>query len=86
MTATIANPSVVTSELGRTKVWLSPQGAAEHIGNVTVKTLEFWRYSGAGPRYTKAGRRVLYRRDWIDEWLENRSVTSTAEAKHLVGV
>jgi hypothetical protein len=72
-------------ELAQSKTWLAPQGAADYIGNVTVKTLEFWRYTGAGPRYTKAGRRVLYRRDWIDEWLENRSVTSTAEAK-LVGV
>ena len=81
MNTSTAGLSHSTPELGQSKNWVSPQGAADYIGNVTVKTLEFWRYSGAGPRYTKAGRRVLYRRDWIDEWLEGRSVTSTAEAK-----
>ena len=45
------------------------------------KTLETWRSSGTGPRYAKAGRRVVYRQDWIDEWLEQRAVTSTAEAR-----
>jgi helix-turn-helix protein len=67
--------------LGRDqRAWLNPHSAAEYIGT-PARTLEMWRHTGTGPRYTKAGRRVLYRRDWIDEWLENRSVTSTAEAK-----
>jgi Helix-turn-helix domain len=74
-------------QLGRDthRGWLKPQSAADYIGT-PVRTLEVWRHTGSGPRYTKAGRRVLYRRDWIDEWLEGRSVTSTSEAKHLVRV
>lgn len=86
MSTTAPTPNRAALELAQSKPWLAPPGAADYIGNVTVKTLEFWRYTGDGPRYTKAGRRVLYRRDWIDEWLEGRSVTSTAEAKQLVGV
>jgi hypothetical protein len=72
-----------SGELARSKsrpVWCDTEQAADHIGS-KAKTLEHWRRVGGGPRYTKAGRRCLYRFDWLDEWLESRSVTSTAEAK-----
>jgi hypothetical protein len=34
-----------------------------------LKTLEFWRAHGKGPRYARIGRRVLYRRVDVEEWL-----------------
>ena len=61
-------------------VWGDTLQAAEYM-NSTAKTLEHWRRVGGGPRYAKAGRRCLYRFDWLDEWLESRAVTSTAEAR-----
>ncbi len=33
------------------------------------ETLRYWRYMGRGPRCFKAGRRVLYRREDVDQWL-----------------
>jgi hypothetical protein len=63
-------------------IWCDTAQAADHI-NSTAKTLEHWRRVGGGPRYAKAGRRCLYRLDWLDSWLESRSVTSTAEARRV---
>lgn len=34
-------------------------------------TLEIWRRKGTGPAFIKAGRRVLYRRSDIEQWLES---------------
>jgi hypothetical protein len=59
---------------------LGTDQAAEYLG-VSRKTLESWRSLGGGPRYTKLGRRCAYRLDWLDQYVENRSVSSTAEAK-----
>ena len=80
-----ANNRHLARDNSGSRAWLNPHDAADYIG-MPVRTLEVWRHTGTGPRYTKAGRRVLYRRDWIDGWLEGRAVTSTAEGKHLVGV
>ncbi len=59
------------------------EGAAEYLfgDRRHRKALEAWRITGMGPRYAKAGRRVLYRQDWLDTWIEERSFNSTAEAK-----
>ena len=64
----------------RGRIWLHTKAAAEHIGS-TFKTLERWRTDGVGPPYAKAGRRVVYRLDLLDEWLGSRIVTSSAEAR-----
>jgi predicted DNA-binding transcriptional regulator AlpA len=34
-----------------------------------TKTLEHWRYVGAGPRFARIGRRVMYRKSDVEEWL-----------------
>lgn len=44
----------------------------------TTDVLKKWRYTGAGPRYVKTGRRVLYPRAEIDKWLRQNTHTSTA--------
>lgn len=39
------------------------------------------RFRGTGPRYVKPSeRKVLYRRAWIDEWLESNIRTMTGVA------
>lgn len=43
---------------------------AEYL-RVAEHTLENWRYRKIGPRFMKAGGRVLYRRNDIDAWLES---------------
>ena len=69
------------TELHKPRVtWCSASDAAVYLGT-KPKTLEHWRQVGGGPRYAKAGRRCRYRLDWLDEWLESRSVSSTAEAR-----
>jgi Helix-turn-helix domain len=63
--------------------WLTTEAAAEEIG-ISPRTLERKRADGSGPRYAKAGHAVRYRRDWIDDWLEKNSFSSTSAAKAAV--
>ena len=57
---------------------LDTPSAAKRIG-VAAKTLENWRTMGRGPRYLKAGARVIYRPVDLDEWAEARIVSSTSQ-------
>ncbi|WP_062526042.1 helix-turn-helix transcriptional regulator [Demequina rhizosphaerae] len=43
-------------------------------------TVRYWRYTGTGPRSAKIGRRVLYRREDVDQWLDERYAASAANA------
>jgi predicted DNA-binding transcriptional regulator AlpA len=45
---------------------------AEHL-YTPVPTLRYWRSIGAGPRYVKAGKRILYRESDIEAWLAERA-------------
>jgi predicted DNA-binding transcriptional regulator AlpA len=38
-------------------------------------TLRNWRSEGQGPPYMKAGRRVRYPEDLLDEWIDQHLVT-----------
>jgi hypothetical protein len=38
-----------------------------------------WRNARTGPRWIKAGQRVLYRRADLDDWLERHSVEPVAD-------
>lgn len=38
---------------------------------VAPRTLQRWRQLKRGPRYVRAGRRVLYRQRDLDAWLES---------------
>lgn len=42
--------------------------------NISVKTLQNWRYHGKGPAYHKAESKVLYRRTDVESWLQARRV------------
>ena len=59
---------------------LTPADIAAEL-SVTTGHLAQMRYLGTGPRYVKvSGRKVRYRRDDVDKWLEARSHTSTSDA------
>jgi hypothetical protein len=54
---------------------------AAKILHMSVRTLKRLRLVGAGPRFCKSGRRVVYRRHELDDWLDARSYASTSEAR-----
>ena len=43
-----------------------------------VATLRYWRHLGTGPRSFRLGRRVLYRRDDLQAWVEEQWGRSAA--------
>ena len=55
--------------------------AAEYIFGKggSERTLQGWRSRGFGPKFLKAGRRVVYRRSDIDAWLLSRERLSTSD-------
>ena len=60
--------------------FLIQQEAAAYL-RLSPRTLERHRVAGSGPRFVKAGKRVLYRVDDIDAWVAARTFASTAEAQ-----
>ena len=52
--------------------------AAEYIG-VSVPTLASWATRGGGPTFVKSGARVVYLTSDLDEWINARRVSCTAE-------
>lgn len=51
---------------------LTPQQAARYVG-VSEAALRLWRSRGCGPRYFKAGEKLIrYRRSDLDAWIESR--------------
>jgi excisionase family DNA binding protein len=63
-----------------TSPYVATAEAADYL-KISKRTLERLRLTGGGPKYAKAGRRVLYRKSWLDQWLEGRCFTSTSEAR-----
>ncbi len=49
--------------------WITRAELAREL-NVTQDTLARWAAAGIGPPLVKVGRRVLYRRSAVREWLE----------------
>lgn len=37
-----------------------------------AETLRYWRHIGKGPRSFKVGRRVLYKREDVQEWFDRQ--------------
>ena len=52
--------------------------AADYV-NLSPRTLERYKVTGEGPRFVKLGRRVLYRREDLDEWIERGLRRSTSD-------
>lgn len=61
----------------RTTILATP-AAAGYLG-LAVSTLNKWRCHGGGPVFVKLGRAVRYRREDLDAFVENRSVSSTSQ-------
>ncbi len=49
--------------------------------DVSESSLERWRVEGTGPAFVKAGRKVLYLPDDVDDWLSKHRRASTSESK-----
>jgi DNA-binding transcriptional MerR regulator len=45
--------------------------AAERL-RTPAATLRYWRHVGIGPKSFKIGRRVVYRRDDLEAWVETQ--------------
>jgi predicted DNA-binding transcriptional regulator AlpA len=58
---------------------LLTQREAAAFLRLSERTLERWRLTGDGPRWVKAGRRVLYRAADLEAWIASRVVGSTSE-------
>lgn len=58
---------------------LDTRATAPLVG-VSDGTLENWRTAGIGPKFIKAGRRVLYDPADIEAWKEANRFQSTSEA------
>lgn len=51
---------------------LTPKQAAKYMG-ISDAALRLWRAEGKGPRYFKAGEKLVrYRRADLDQWIEAR--------------
>ncbi len=49
--------------------------------DVSEGTLERWRVEGSGPVFCRAGRKVLYRLEDVDAWLDASRHQSTSELR-----
>jgi excisionase family DNA binding protein len=58
---------------------LHTQAEAAELLRLSERTLERLRVTGEGPRFVKAGRRVLYRDADLDAWVDARTKSSTSE-------
>lgn len=60
---------------------LTPKQAGRYIG-ISEAALRLWRAEGKGPRYFRAGEKLVrYRRADLDSWIEARlSAPVTAQA------
>ena len=56
------------------------QSETAKLLHLSERTLERRRVEGTGPKFIKAGRRVLYRQSEIENWTNQRTFTSTSEA------
>jgi hypothetical protein len=57
------------------------KAAANYIGH-SGGTLHNWRVTGGGPAFIKPSRKVFYRKQDLDRWLEGSGAsTTTAQAR-----
>jgi predicted site-specific integrase-resolvase len=50
--------------------FLTEEKLAEQLG-CHERTVARWRMKGSGPRFTSAGRRVIYNKDDVTAWLRS---------------
>lgn len=59
------------SETSTASPYMTTKELAAHVRK-TVSTVRGWRHRGIGPRGTRFGKEVLYRREDVDTWLKAR--------------
>lgn len=57
---------------------------AEYV-RAPESTVRFWRHKGTGPKSFKIGRRVMFRQEDVEAWLEEQYSAGAAEAHRRVG-
>jgi len=60
--------------------WISRTDLAQELG-VCEETLRRWADARRGPVFVKAGRKILYRRSAVLEWLETQEDVSPRRAR-----
>ncbi len=75
-----AAPSAGSSPLMEPGALTTPM-AADYVG-LSPATLETMRVRGGGPVFVKLGARVVYQREDLDKWLEERKRKSTSDPGH----
>jgi predicted DNA-binding transcriptional regulator AlpA len=64
--------------------FLDVDQAAEYL-KVSASNLNKRRVAGTGPRYSKLGRRVIYRRTDLDAWISANMRGSTSDIGGAIG-
>ena len=59
-------------------LYFDTQEAAQRLG-VSPRTLVDYRSRGGGPKWVRIARAVRYRADWLDQWADDKAVTSTSQ-------
>jgi len=59
-------------------IYCDTRGAAQRLG-VSPRTLADYRSRGGGPKWVRIARAVRYRADWLDQWADEKAVTSTSQ-------
>lgn len=62
----------MSHHLVMTTEWMTPEELAGYL-KIPVSTCYAWRYKGTGPKGSKVGRHVRYRRSDVDAWLESQA-------------
>jgi hypothetical protein len=62
-----------------TQTQLLTEKAVEQEWGIPVRTLQYMRLTGTGPRFIKIGRAVRYTRQGLMDYLNARTFTSTTE-------
>ena len=57
---------------------MTTEQAARYL-QVSAQFLEIARSRGGGPRFSKLGRAIRYRREALDQWLIENEVANTAQ-------
>ena len=65
------------------RTFINQEQLAERWG-ISPRTLERWRWLGAGLRFIKLGGRVVYRMDDVEAFEADRLRSSTSETQPLI--
>ncbi len=58
-------------ERGLLPEWITRAELAQEL-EVTTGTLARWAFLGSGPSFVRVGRKVIYRREAVIEWLNSK--------------